>query len=429
MLNQQTRIAIVGLWHLGCTAAAAWLKKDFSVVGIDFDEKIIEKLSKGKAPLYEPYLDEILQKSLAEKKLVFSTSPEKIKGCDFVFLTYDTPMDERDLYNLQPLEEALEKICPYLSKSASLIVSSQVPVGTCSKWEAQFNCSIAYSPENLKLSEAIENYLNPGHIVIGADKPKVLEKVKELFSNIPAKYLTMNLKSAEMTKHAINAFLASSITFANQLSDACGLSGADFHQVTSAMKLDPRIGDKAYMKAGIGFSGGTLGRDLRILSQLNKTRGGGTFPFFQEIWQHNQQRPRLLVHKIGRVLKHFAEKKIAILGLTYKPGTSTLRRSLPLEMAYDLIRRQSRVKVYDPKADWSEGKNQEGLEKAKDPYDAAFGADFLLVLTPWPEFKELDFEKIGKSMREKRIFDPHSCLTHQYALLKSFGFEIFEHIP
>lgn len=428
-MNPQTRLAVLGLWHLGCVAAAAWLKKGYEVEAIDFDEKIIGDLIKGRAPLYEPHLEETLQKALLEKRISFSTDPEKVKGCDFIFLTYDTPVDEKDLYNLEMLEQALAKIRPHLSREAVLIVSSQVPVGTCSKWEKQFGFSIAYSPENLKLGEAIENYLNPGHIVIGADKPQVLEKVKILFSNIQAKHLTMNLKSAEMTKHAINAFLASSITFANQLSDACSLSGADFQQVSFAMKQDLRIGEKAYLKAGIGFSGGTLGRDLRILSQLNGMRGGGTFPFFQEIWQHNQQRPRLLVHKIGKILKHFAEKNIAILGLTYKPGTSTLRRSLPLEMAQDLIRKQSRVRVYDPKADWSEGKNLEAIEKANDPYKAALEADFLLVLTPWPEFKQLDFERLGGLMRTKRIFDPHGCLTHKYAVLKQFGFEIFQHLP
>lgn len=422
------KIAVVGLWHLGCVISAAWLKKGYEIEGIDFEEKIIDDLSQGKAPLFEPHLDEIIQQALSAKKLSFSIDPRRVKNCDFIFLAYDTPVDERDLYNLLPLEHALAKICPHLGADATIIVSSQVPVGTCNKWEKHFGVSIAYSPENLKLGEAIENYLHPGHIVIGADKLGVLEKVKTLFSTIPATYLTMSLKSAEMTKHAINAFLASSITFANQLSDACGLSGADFHEVTFAMKQDPRIGEKAYMKAGIGFSGGTLGRDLRILSQLNGSRGGGTFPFFQEIWQHNQQRPRLLVHKIGKVLKKFAEKNIAILGITYKPGTSTIRRSLPLEMAQDLLRRQSKIKVYDPKANWSEGKNLEGIEKADDPYAAAANADFLLVLTPWPEFKELDFERLGKSMREKKLFDPHSFLVQKYETIKQSGFEIFQHL-
>ncbi len=427
-MTQLSRIAIVGLWHLGCTLAAAWLKKGHDIEGIDFDEQTIDPLSQGKIPIHEPGVEEILQGALQEKKLSFSTDPQRASSCDFVFLTYDTPVDDRDLYNLQPLEDALAKICPHLSLKATLIVSSQVPVGTCSKWEKQFGVSIVYSPENLKLGEAIENYLSPGHIVIGADEPKALEKVKHLFSEIPAAYLTMSLRSAEMTKHAINSFLASSITFANQLSDACGLSGANFQQVTHAMRHDPRIGKNAYMKAGIGFSGGTLGRDLRILSQLNGTRGGGTFPFFQEIWQHNRQRPRLLVHKIGKVLKQFSEKKIAILGITYKPGTSTLRRSLPLEIAHDLIRRQTKVHVYDPKANFSEEKHLETIERAKSPYEAALGADFLLVLTPWPEFKQLDFERLGNSMKEKRLFDPHGCLTDQYANLKSYGFEVFQHL-
>lgn len=427
-MNLSSHIAVVGLWHLGCVTTAAWLKKGQRVIGVDWNPKTIDALSSGKAPLYEPYLDETLQEALANQKVIFSAHPASVQNCEFVFLTYDTPVDESDQYDLSPLEDALTKICPHLSSTAILIVSSQVPVGTCKRWEKQFGCSIAYSPENLRLGEAIAGYLNPGHIVIGSDRPNVLEKAKKLFSTISATYLTMNLCSAEMTKHAINSFLASSITFANQLSDACNLAGANFQDVTHAMKQDPRIGKKAYVKAGIGFSGGTLGRDLRILSQLNSSRGGGTFPFFQELWQHNRQRPRLLVHKIGKVLGEFSDKTIGILGITYKPGTSTLRRSLPLEMARDFVRRGAHVKVYDPKADWSEEKNLEGIGQEENPYEIGKGADFLLVLTEWPEFKELDFERLGAQMKQRRLFDPHGYFIDQYPAIKSYGFEIFHHL-
>ncbi len=427
-MKEKPHVAIVGLWHLGCVAAAAWLKLGCRVTGLDFDADLIHSLSQGKAPLYEPDLDATLQAGLAKKQISFSSDPSELACVEFVFLTYDTPVDDYDLSNLHILEEALEKISPHLTSKTILIVSSQVPVGTCKRWQKKWPYQIVYSPENLKLGEAIANYLHPGHIVLGCDEAKTLHKVKELFSAIPATYVAMDVTSAEMTKHAINAFLASSITFANQLADACGFSGANFKQVTQAMKHDPRIGMKAYMKAGIGFSGGTLGRDLRILSQLNTSKGGGTFPFFQEVWQHNRQRPKLLVYKLGRVLGHFQNKTVSFLGITYKPGTSTLRRSIPLEMAQDFVRKGATVKVYDPKANWSEVDHLEGIVKIQNPYDLGKDSDFLLILTEWPEFKHLDFQLLGEHMRHKRLFDPYGYFFDRGPDLKTAGFQVFNHL-
>ena len=427
-MKTKPTIGIVGLWHLGCVAAAAWLKLGHQVIACDFDLRLIDSLSQGKAPLYEPDLDASLLSGLEKKQITFSLDPSSLKACEFIFMTYDTPVNEQDLYDLHILEEALEKISPHLSSEAVLIISSQVPVGTCKKWQNKLKNPIVYSPENLKLGEAIANYLRPGHIVFGCNKEKALLRVRDLFSSIPATYITMDLNSAEMTKHAINAFLASSITFANQLSDACGLSGAHFKQVTQAMKHDPRIGNKAYIKAGVGFSGGTLGRDLRILSQINTSRGGGTFPFFQEIWQHNRQRPKLLVYKMGRILGQFPQKTISFLGVTYKPGTSTLRRSIPLEMARDFTRKGAKVKIFDPKADWSEIEPIEGIIKVQNPYDLGKDADFLLVLTEWPEFKHLDFQLLGEHMISKRLFDPYGYFSDDYETIQASGFTIFNHL-
>lgn len=427
-MKEKPHIAIVGLWHLGCVAAAAWLKLGFKITALDFDAHLIEDLSEGQPPLYEPDLDATLQAGLAKKQITFSSDPSKLACAEFVFLTYDTPVDDHDLYNLQILEQALEKISPHLTSKSILIISSQVPVGTCKKWQANKAYQIVYSPENLKLGEAIANYLHPGHIVLGCDDAKTLHRVKELFSAIPATYITMDVTSAEMTKHAINAFLASSITFANQLADACGFSGANFKQVTHAMKQDPRIGMKAYMKAGIGFSGGTLGRDLRILSLLNTSKGGGTFPFFQEIWQHNRQRPKLLVYKIGRILGSFQNKTVSFLGITYKPGTSTLRRSIPLEMAQDFVRKGAAVKVYDPKANWLEVPCSDGIVAVKNPYELGKDADFLLILTEWPEFKHLDFKLLGEHMHHKRLFDPYGYFFDRATDLKTAGFQTFNHL-
>ena len=416
-MKQIDTIGVVGLWHLGCVVAASWLKLGYRVVGIDFCAETISQLAKQKPPIYEPELETTFQKGFDDQRLVFSTDPSQVKNCDFVFLAYDTPVDDNDCYDLTPLEHALANITPHLQTNAVLIVGSQVPVGTCKQWQKKLNNPIVYSPENLRLGEAVANYLNPGHIVIGSDCSASVALVKNLFSSIPATYLSMDWASAEMTKHAINAFLAASITFANQLSDACSLAKADFYKITHAMKQDPRIGAKAYLNAGIGFSGGTLGRDLQILNEMNKSKGGGTFPLFGDIWQYNKKKPLSIVYKIGRILTYFKGKTVSILGMTYKPGTSTLRRSIPLEIAQDLARKGVIVNVYDPKANWEEGTNLEGFVIFQNPYEIGANSDFLLVLTPWPEFQELDFACLGNAMHEKRIFDPYGFLMNHYELL------------
>jgi UDPglucose 6-dehydrogenase len=427
-MKQINTIGVVGLWHLGCVVAASWLKLGHRVVGIDFCAETIDLLAKQKPPIYEPELEKTFQRGFEEQKLIFSFDPAQLKQCDFVFLAYDTPVDDNDYYDLRSLEAALVTIAPHLQTTAVLIVSSQVPVGTCGQWQKKMNNPIVYSPENLRLGEAVANYLNPGHIVIGSDCPYNLSLVKNLFTSIPATYLSMDWASAEMTKHAINAFLASSITFANQLSDACSLARADFYKISHAMKQDPRIGSKAYLNAGIGFSGGTLGRDLQILNEMNKSKNGGTFPLFGNIWQYNKKKPLSIVFKIGRILNHFKDKTVSILGITYKPGTSTLRRSIPLEIAQDLARKGVTVKVYDPKANWQEGTNLAGIVIFQNPYEIGIDSDFLLVLTPWPEFQELDFEYLGNTMHEKRIFDPYGFLMDHYESIQSFGFQIFNNI-
>ncbi|MDP1608983.1 MAG: nucleotide sugar dehydrogenase [Chlamydiales bacterium] len=417
-MNQKPKIAVLGMWHLGCVISASWLKLGFEVISIDRSLHLVEQLSQGTPPIYEPEMEEIFKKALLEKKWTVSTDLSFLKDCDVIFLAYDTPVNEQDDCDLEPLESVCCNASAHLSADALLIVSSQVPVGTCSRWQNMYFPSIAYSPENLKLGEAIENYLHPGHLILGGD-PHLIKRALELFSCIRATYITMDTESAEMTKHAINSFLATSITFANQLADACASVGANIQTVTSSMKQDPRIGAKAYLQAGLGFSGGTLGRDLRILKNQS---------FFQEIWQHNRQRPLQILHKLARKLGGFSQKTCAVLGITYKPGTSTLRRSIPLEIAQDMIRKGAKVKVYDPKANWSEIDPIKEIHVAEDPYQAATGADCLCIFTQWPEFQQLDMDLLGKLMNHRILFDPYYHVQKRYEELYTLNFQIFNNL-
>lgn len=424
----EPKIGVVGLWHLGCVIAATWSKLGRVVRGIDFDEINVTNLSKGQPPIYEPELQDTIQASLEQGLLSFSKDPAHLKDCSFVFLAYDTPVRDDDSSDISLLEETIEAIASHLAPKTILIVSAQLPVGTARQFRTKLKAvdpslEVVYSPENLRLGEAINCYLNPGHIVIGADEPQAGQAVAELFSPMQAECLFMNLPSAEMTKHGINSFLAASITLANQWADICTAVGADFAQVAAAMKCDPRIGKRAYLSAGIGFSGGTLGRDLQVLEGINQQIGDQS-PIFGDIWQYNKGRVKVVGKVAEDALGNLQGKTITLLGMTYKPGTSTLRRSLPLEVAYDLVARGALIRAYDPKADWSEAQLPERFESFASVYEAVEKADLVVLLTEWPEFKSLDFSEILKKMGGTIFFDTKSFLLERFEEMESLGFTV-----
>jgi UDPglucose 6-dehydrogenase len=422
------KIGVVGLWHLGCIIAATWSKLGSEVRGIDFEENNVINLSKGKPPIYEPELQETIQSSLEKGLLSFYQDPANLKDCSFVFLAYDTPVRDDDSSDISLLEETIEALASHLAPKTILIVSAQLPVGTARQFRNKLKAvdpslEVVYSPENLRLGEAINCYLNPGHIVIGADEPQAGQAVAELFSPMQAECLFMNLPSAEMTKHGINSFLATSITLANQWADICTAVGADFAQVAAAMKCDPRIGKRAYLSAGIGFSGGTLGRDLQVLEGINQQIGDQS-PIFGDIWQYNKARVKVVGKVAEDALGDLQGKTITLLGMTYKPGTSTLRRSLPLEVAYDLVARGALIRAYDPKADWSEAQLPERFESFASVYEAVEKADLVVLLTEWLEFKSLDFSEILKRMEGTIFFDTKSFLLERFEEMESLGFTV-----
>lgn len=423
------RIAVVGLWHLGCTIAAAWTRLGMTVEGVEFDEAVVRGLRGGHPPLYEPGLADALAAGLARGTLRVSTTPTAVRQCPFVFLAYDTPVEDDDTSDLSPIWRAVEQCGPHMDRGAILVISAQLPVGTARAIRQrlrQFEPSleVAYSPENLRLGEAIACYLAPGHIVIGADTPAAGEAVERLFAPMQARCIRMNLASAEMVKHCINSFLATSVTLANQWADIAAARGADFADVAVALREDPRIGARAYISPGIGFSGGTLGRDLKVLDEVNRTALGGGAPIFGDVWRYNQRRVAVVARRAAEILGPLRGRRIGLLGMTYKPGTSTLRRSLPLAVAQDLLAQGTTVRAHDPKADWGETAVPQGLEIADTAYQAAEGADLVILLTEWPEYRELDFGRLAKLMRAPSVLDTKQFLRAKQGDIAAAGLRL-----
>ena len=394
------KIGVFGLWHLGCVISATWSKSS-DVIGYDYDYENVEKLKNGTPPIYEPFLEEAIKENL-NKTLKFTNDQSNLNDCDFIFLAYDTPVNDDDSSNITILTKSIEDLSKVLKDNTIVIISSQSPIGFCSELRTKLKkhnstLELAYSPENLRLGEALKCYSEPDRIILGTNNKETEEKCVELFNQILIQdsILTMSLESAEMVKHGINSFLAMSIVFTNHLADICSEKGANIKDVVRGLKSDSRIGQKAYLSPGIGFSGGTLGRDLKVLKQANNK---GYAKLFGSIHKFNDDRKKSIISKIKNNFGKIKNKKIGVLGLTYKPGTSTLRRSLPVEITNLIIKKGAKVKVFDPKADYNELTKKTKFKIEKSIIKIIEKVDYIVLMTEWSEFRDFDWSSITKEI-------------------------------
>lgn len=420
-------VCVIGIWHLGAVTSACLAELGYQVVGVDSDTGNVDALNSGRPPLYEPGLEELLAKNLASGRLRYTTGlSEALAGVPYVLMTYDTPVNERDEVDLTEIFSTTEKLAGSMEPGATFIISSQVPVGTCEKLAGTIRevrpslaFGIAYVPENLRLGQAIQRFLNPEMLVIGTDTNATLEQVEALLSVIRAPRVTTDLRTAEMVKHAINGYLATCISFTNELAGLCDLVGADSLKVVEALRLDSRVSPKAPLMPGSGFSGGTLARDVKVLRGLGQQHGYRP-PLFEGVWEVNQWQNGAPVRRLKQVYPSLEGRVVTVLGLTYKPGTSTLRRSVALEVIRDLVAAGARVQAYDPKANPEELENCQGFTACSSVEDAARGSDALLLMTAWPEFKELDFTQIGVLMKSRVLVDAHNFLDGEALVRQGF---------
>lgn len=421
------KIGVVGLWHLGCVISVSWSKLGFNTIGFDYDRDRVENLNAKKPPIFEPHLEEEIANGFKHDLLKYSSELKDLSDCDFIFLSYDTPVREDDSSDLAILQKSVADASQIMKDGAVIIVSSQSPVGYCNELrnilhEYNPTLDIAYSPENLRLGEAIKCYLDPGRIILGTHSEETQEKCKQLFSTITQNIITMNLESAELVKHGINSFLAMSIVFANNLAEICEDNKARIDDVVKGIKSDERIGPKAYLSPGIGFSGGTLGRDLVVLNEKNK-KAEGFADLFGFVHSSNNKRKTAIVERVKKILGNFSGSTVGILGLTYKPGTSTLRRSLPLEIVDLLISNNIKIKVYDPKADFSELKGEIKFSIENNIVDLVESCDLVILLTEWKEFIDFDWKKVIERKNQILLLDTKNCLDEHY--MKKIGIQYY----
>ena len=404
-------IVVLGLWHLGCVTAAC-AAEHFHVTGIDFDEARINGLRAGRAPLFEPGLDDLLQAGLKSERLFFALGADAsaLRAADILWVCEDTPVDDDDVPDVAFVLERLERCLPLLRPKTIVLISSQLPAGTCRTLTAKHpNFSFACSPENLRLGKALEIFRQPDRVVVGADAAHAREVLGRLFAPFAAeRIIWMSPTSAEMTKHGINAFLALSVTFANEIAGLCEAVGADAREVETGLRSESRIGPKAYLRPGGAFAGGTLARDVVALTQLAQSRSA-PLNLIAAILTSNEAHKTWALRRLQTVLGSLPEKKVAVLGLTYKPGTDTLRRSGAVELISALLAEDVQVRAYDPAVkalppELSRAHFSSTLENALREADAA------VIATEWPQIREADWNQLLPLMRRRVVLDANRFL-------------------
>ena len=405
-------VTVLGLWHLGSVTAAC-CARHFDVVGLDFDAANVLKLSQGQAPLLEPGLNELLAAGLAAQKLSFTTDPKTACAkADILWLTYDTPVNDNDESNVEFVLGQLRQALPFLPKGALVLISAQLPVGTCAQLEREFpQFHFACSPENLRLGKAIEAFEKAERAIVGIRTDAKKAQLEELFKPFAAQTIFMRTESAEMVKHALNSFLALSITFINEVARLCEHTGADAKEVSIGLKSEARIGPKAYLGPGGPFAGGTLARDVVTLAKLAEANGE-KISVIPAIKQSNDCHRGWAFRRLQSRLGDLRGKKISVLGLTYTTNTDTLRRSAAVELCRQLLAGGATVSAFDPAVKTLPA-DLDSVSLAADITSALAGAEAVAVCTEWPQFRQAEWVKIVPQMRSPVFVDANRFLEKE----------------
>jgi UDPglucose 6-dehydrogenase len=411
------KLAVLGCWHLGSVTAACTAAAGHDVTGWDPDHGAIAGLNESRPPIAEPGLPELVAAGVNAGRLRFTAdAAAAVDDADIVWVTFDTPVDDEDRADVDYVIDHVTAVFPHLKDGALVLSSSQLPVGSLARLERAWaevaggrHVSFACSPENLRLGKAVEVFTQPDRVILGARSAEDREKLTALFAPITQRLEWMSVESAEMTKHAINAFLATSVTFINEIAALCEQSGADAKEVERGLKTEKRIGPHAYLGPGAAFAGGTLARDVVFLKALGRESSRPT-PLMDGVESSNREHRNWARRRLSSLLGSVKGRTVAVWGLTYKPGTDTLRRSTSVELCRWLLDQGAQVRVHDP-AVAALPADLAGAYRADTPETAAVGADALVVATEWPEYRQADLAALARSMKTTTIVDANRFLA------------------
>ncbi|MDO8513836.1 MAG: UDP-glucose/GDP-mannose dehydrogenase family protein [bacterium] len=410
-------IAVIGTGYVGLVTGTCFAEIGHNVICVDKDKSKIDNLKKGSLPIYEPGLEELVARNTKNSRLSFTADIKKaIEKSEIIFLAVGTPPEKDYKADLSAVRSVAASIGHYANSNKIVVTKSTVPVGTGDliadiikkNSKKPFQFSIVSNPEFLREGNAIQDFLEPDRIVVGTDDKKTGAIMKELYLPIiddEHPFILTDLRSAEVIKYAANAFLATKISFINEIANFCQKANADISEVAKGIGLDKRIGRK-FLNAGIGYGGSCFPKDVRALIQTGKEHGH-SFHLLDAVEKVNDLQKEILLEKLFKIYPEITGKTISIWGLSFKPNTDDIREAPSIVLIRKLLENGAKIRAFDPISNESVKQKfpGENIHFASNPYEATEGSSALLILTEWDEFRSPDFAKIKKLMKEPHILD------------------------
>ena len=438
-------ICIIGTGYVGLVTGTCLSDFGLEVICVDKDNKKIECLNSGKVPIYEPHLEDLIEKNVKEKRLFFTTDIKKaVKQSKVIFIAVGTPSNDDGSVNLVQIEEVAQEIALSINSYKVIVIKSTVPIGTTRKIKEIINKTqsviarseatkqsqaplqsipfdLVSNPEFLREGSAVYDFTHPDKIVIGCENDKAKQIMQEIYRPlylIDTPFVFTTPETAELIKYACNAFLATKITFINEIANLCDKVGADVHQIAKAMGLDGRISPK-FLHPGPGFGGSCFPKDTEALCSI-ATSYGYEFKTLQAVISANKRQRELMVEKIKHLLGDLKDKTIGVLGLAFKQNTDDIRQSPSIDIIQLLLKEGAQIRCFDPLAMENSRRILPDLTYCQDEYETTEHCDALVIATEWNQFRNLDLTKLKKLLKSPIFLDLRNL--YEPAALKSLGF-------
>lgn len=421
------KICVIGAGYVGLVTATCFAELGQQVICVDKIEEKINQLNDASSPIYEPGLEELIEKNLKSSRLSFSSNlEESIKNSEIIYVAVGTPMDSDGSVNLDQIREVVEQIAKSALPGAIIVTKSTVPVGT-GDWliekikenrHGQKDFEYVSNPEFLKEGSAVNDFMQPDRIVIGSDRREVAEIIKDIYEPLDAPIIITNVKTAELIKYASNAFLATKISFINEIANLCDEVGSDVNEVSKGMGFDPRIGPQ-FLQAGIGYGGSCFPKDIAGLKQIARDVGYH-FQLLTSVIEVNNLQVGRFLKKVENNVGKLNGKKIGVLGLAFKPNTNDMRQAPSIPIIKKLVKDGAFIAAYDPAVGEEAAPLLPKIEYCSDVYEACRDAEAILIITDWDEFRSFDLNKVKSLMKKPIIIDGRNIF--EPAEMKKKGF-------
>lgn len=427
--TRTAQVAVVGLGYVGLVIAACLARMGHPVVGVETNSAYLKDLEADRLPFFEPGLAEMIPELRAAGRLSFTDRPEAgVEGAEFIFLAVGTPKGADGQADLSQVETAVGGFVDSLEPAAVLVIKSTVPVRTAARVHelvssargAGFPFSVVSNPEFLQQGRAVDSFMHPDRVVLGGDDPEAVDRVARFYGQFRAPILKTDHETAAMIKYASNAFLATRVSFANEMAKLCDAVGVDFLTVVRGVGMDRRIGP-AYLAPGPGFGGSCLPKDVAALVALGQ-QSGVEMILLKEVLRVNHRQPRYVYNRLRARLGEVRGRTVALLGLSFKADTDDVRESPAIDLARILLSDGATVHAYDPLAESRSAQLLPAVHHFPDPYEAATGADAVVICTEWAEFRVLDLARMRERLAQPILIDARNILDPGSAVEHGFGY-------